>query len=163
MDRLNKYCHKCVISFLDSYTKTKRNMSAIDYKEIDEGEMRAIGQQFSKIARKYGMPIETCSEAIDLSEYGINHGKCIDDRIISKLSNSELIINKDKNQRAVCGCVKSIDIGAYNSCDHKCAYCYANFSEKSMGQNITRHNVKSPFLVGEIEEGDIIKEKTYDQ
>ena len=33
---------------------------------------------------------------------------------------------KDRNQRGLCGCVESVDIGSYSTCSHGCAYCYAN-------------------------------------
>lgn len=157
MEMMSPYCDKCVISFLDIYSKTKRNMTSIDYQTINEDDMKIMAGKLALIATEFEMPIETCSEAIDLAEYGINHGKCIDDRLISKLNNCDLFIAKDTNQRDVCGCVKSIDIGAYNTCRHNCLYCYANFSEKAMINNVRKHDDNSPFLIGNSEEGDIVK------
>ncbi len=159
IEKLNPYCHKCVISFLDVYAKTRRNMVSIDYKEIDECDMKNIAKRLSGIAAEFGMPMETCSEAVDLSEYGIQHGKCIDDRLVSKLNNYELAVDKDPNQRDSCGCVKSIDIGAYNSCRHNCLYCYANFSEKAFMNNISKHDDNSPFLIGASEPEDVVNER----
>lgn len=37
--------------------------------------------------------------------------------------------NRDKGQREFCGCMKSKDIGQYNTCVHLCEYCYANASK----------------------------------
>lgn len=159
MEKLSPYCDKCVISFLDIYTKTKRNMKEIDFREITENDMRTIAEIFSKVGTEFKMPIETCSELIDLSDYGIKHGKCIDDQMISKLNNCDVIIPKDANQRDICGCVKSIDIGAYNTCNHNCLYCYANFSKKAMIKNIGKHDSDSPFLIGNSEDGDVVKER----
>lgn len=47
--------------------------------------------------------------------------------------------NKDKGQRAFCGCIKSKDIGEYNTCVHGCEYCYANASKQAAAMNYKYH------------------------
>ncbi|OAA90548.1 DUF1848 domain-containing protein [Clostridium ljungdahlii] len=148
--RLCPYTNKCVISFLDLYRKTERNLKEINILPIDKDDMFDLAEKFSKIASKYNVAIEACSEKVDLSKFNINHGKCIDDRLISRIVGEKLSIDKDPNQREVCGCVKSIDIGAYNTCNHGCLYCYANFNRDDVQKNLLKYNKKSPLLIGEL-------------
>jgi hypothetical protein len=47
--------------------------------------------------------------------------------------------NRDKGQREFCGCMKSKDIGEYNTCVHLCEYCYANTSKQAAALNFKCH------------------------
>jgi len=52
--------------------------------------------------------------------------------------------NRDKGQREFCGCMKSKDIGQYNTCIHLCEYCYANTSKQAAVANYKRY-IENPF------------------
>ena len=67
-----------------------------------------------------------------------------------------LDIPKKKSQRAECSCVLGTDIGAYDTCTHLCRYCYANFNRENVRRNCRLHDPSSPFLVGYLQEGEII-------
>ena len=115
--------------------------------------------QFCDIAKKYGIYIDTCAEAIDQSNLHINHACCIDKERLERLGKYKLSVEKDKNQRVECGCIASIDIGAYNTCKNGCLYCYANYSGKTVTNNSVKHNPSSPLLFGELGPDDKVVER----
>ena len=120
---------------------------------------RSLAKELAAIAHSYGLQIDTCAEGIELQEYGIEHARCIDDRLLSRLLNCPLEVGKDKNQRLECGCIESLDIGAYNTCRNGCKYCYANYSGKTVFTNSNKHNPESPLLFGEVGPDDKITER----
>lgn len=149
-ENLSRYTNKCIISFVDMYKKCERNMKDVNIKGIDDNLKKHIASNLSEIATRYDISMESCAEAILLDNFGVKAGKCIDDQLISKIIGEQLSVEKDKSQRHECGCVDSIDIGSYNTCRHGCKYCYANFNEKTVSNNCSKHDVNSPLLVGNV-------------
>ena len=156
-DQLKGYTEKLVFSFADIalYRKVKSNLEKnnINYQEWTESQMVEFAQRLSELNKKWNFQLTTCGEKIDIEKYGILHNKCIDDdlmirfakndkvlmdylgvKIVNSLFEGEKIIkkkdNRDKGQRAFCGCIVSKDIGEYNTCPHLCEYCYANTSKE---------------------------------
>lgn len=154
----NKF-EKCVISFVDIYKKNAKNLQLTGVSEPIRDDILAIAKAFSEISREYGFQLNTCAEQADLTAFGIKHGKCIDDELIERLCGCKISVGKDKNQRDVCGCVESIDIGQYNTCPHKCKYCYANYSLKVVDNNYAKYDPMSPLLCSQLTPDDKITEK----
>lgn len=150
---LSPYTRKCTISFLDFYPNMEKR---INYGGLSTVQLRLFAKELAEIAHSYGLVIDTCAEKIDLNEYGIGHAKCIDGKLFEKLIGVPLESKKDDNQRKECGCMKSIDIGAYNTCDHNCLYCYATHNYKIACENYRKHDPDSPFLIGNVEPEDRI-------
>ena len=157
--RLAGYTETCVISFVDLYKKTQRNLKDTTAREPSQNEMVEIAGKLCSIAKTYGMTIQTCAEEIALESVGIKHGKCIDSALIEDLLNVKLVVGKDPNQRKECGCVQSIDIGEYNTCAHGCKYCYANFKDVVVATNRAAHDPYSPLLIGDLGPGDKVTER----
>jgi hypothetical protein len=157
--RLCGHTERCVVSFLDFYRNTRSNMQGLGLLPMDENDMRAFAGRLCEIAAKYGIALETCAEKIDLSEYGIRHGHCVDAALFGRLGGKTLDIARDKNQRKECGCAASVDIGAYNTCANGCLYCYANYNPALVSKNRAAHEPDSPLLFGNIGPEDIIKER----
>lgn len=157
--RLEGYTDRCVISFVDLYQKTQRNLKDTTAREPSRNEMMEIASKLCAIAKKYGITIQTCAEEIALENVGIKHGQCIDGALIEDLLDVKLVVGKDPNQRKECGCVQSIDIGEYNTCAHGCKYCYANFKDGVVAANRAAHDVNSPLLVGVLGPEDKVTER----
>jgi hypothetical protein len=155
---LKGYTEKVTFSFIDFYKRITEKIKLLGITDISTGEKNFIAQNFSEIARNNNLLIDTCAEDIDLSGYGITPARCIDDRLISKITGYNLLVEKDKNQRKECGCVKSKDIGEYNTCSNGCVYCYANYNNNIAENNIKKQIQLSPLLIGDICPDDLVKE-----
>lgn len=157
--KLGDYTEKCTVSFMDMYRNTERNVKFLSIlKDTYEMQVELL-QRFVEIAKEHGLYIDTCAEIGDYHSIGVEHAHCIDRERIERIGRFKLNVDKDTNQRAECGCVASIDIGAYNTCKNGCLYCYANYSSNIVEKNFGMHNPKSPLLFGEIDSTDVIKER----
>lgn len=140
--KLGDYTEKCTVSFMDMYRNTERNVKPLSIvKDTYEMQVELL-QRFVEIAKEYGLYIDTCAEIGDFHNIGVEHAHCIDRERIERIGGFKLNVDKDTNQRAECGCVASIDIGAYNTCKNGCLYCYANYSSNTVEKNFGMHNPK---------------------
>jgi DNA repair photolyase len=156
-DQLKNLTHRCVISIVDAYRKTKSRMLLLSkipgFKVAGYQPSRheAMLQQMQGIASKRGMELTSCAEEITLSHLGIKPGKCIDDEYIREVFDIDVTHKKDKRQREACGCVVSRDIGVYDTCILGCKYCYATTSFDKALHNYKEHDKNAPSLISSIE------------
>ena len=141
---------RCVISFLDVYDKIRRRLREQGLHAPGEEEVRQIARALAQEAASHGMTIQTCAEHYDLSDLGVEHGACIDGQVISRIVGKPIKALRDAGQRSACGCIASVDIGAYNTCGNGCVYCYANFSPDMTARQMAAHCPDSPLLTGQI-------------
>lgn len=150
---LNGYTNKIIISFIDDYKNVRKNFNELKIIPFNNKIYQSIGENFSKIAKKYNMTVQTCFEKIDLCEYGFIKSECLSKELALKLTGKKFKTWKSRG----CKCAEMVDIGVYNTCKHFCKYCYANYDENKVIENIKLHNSQSSLLIGNLQEDDIIK------
>jgi hypothetical protein len=155
-ENLRGYTDKVIISFIDLYAKTKRNTEELKIKPFSEKEMLELAADMAEIAAGNQMEIESCAEVINLQDVGIQHGCCIDKKLIEKITGYTIQGEKDKNQRKECGCLESVEVGTYNTCRNGCKYCYANYNDTRVADSIKLYDINSPLLCGIVNKDDVI-------
>jgi hypothetical protein len=124
--RLKGHTEKVTVSFMDFYSKIRKNIETLHIGDISFDEKHRLIKHISIIAQEHGLAVRTCAEGIELEEYGVTHARCIDERLVERISGRVLNVKKDRSQRPTCGCAASVDIGAYKTCLSGCKYCYAH-------------------------------------
>ena len=156
---LEGFVSHIIISFIDDYKNVRKHSSTLQYRLLEEEDYRMIGMSFSASAKKHGMTVQTCFEERNLVEYGFLKDDCLSSSLASKLTGGKKFRSWKARKGGKCSCVEMVDIGFYNSCKHFCQYCYANYDEEKVKENYLAHHVHSSLLVGDLEEGDIIKRR----
>lgn len=155
-EELHGHTIRSVISVMDIYKKAgrrlanlqKQGIEIVDYQGKSSERFDFLMEHLVQTASSHNLEIFSCSEVLDLTQYGIAKGKCIDDDYIRKVFNISVSQKKDHSQRAECGCVISKDIGMYDSCLFGCQYCYATTSFERAKINHEKHDPTSPSLLG---------------
>lgn len=95
-EQLKGYTQKLVFSFADivSYKKVKRNleMDSVHYMDWTEKQMKMFAAKLAEFNKEWGFQLATCAEKVDLSEYGIEHNKCIDDDLIIRIAYKDAVL-----------------------------------------------------------------------
>ncbi len=153
---LKGYVKTIIVSFIDNYQNVRKNLPYLKYRSLTEEDYKLIGESFSKIAKNNNMVVQTCFEERNLTEYGFIKGECMSKELAFKLT-GKTYKKWQARKGSACNCVELVDIGMYNSCNHLCKYCYANYDESKVKININNHDINSSLLIGHINSNDIIK------
>jgi hypothetical protein len=153
---LEGYTKTAVISFIDLYPKVRRNFP--EAREVSSENRLKIGIELIKIAAAHAITVRPCAEGDELAPYGADCGGCMRISDYENAIGKRLDPPKLKSAREGCACYLGCDIGAYNTCRHLCRYCYANSDPELVLAQSRRHDPNSHFLIGNYEEGDVIRD-----
>ena len=140
--QLAPYTRRVTVSFVDAYSHIVRAMRALDAKTVSADAQLALLSRLAPCAQALGLDMDTCCEAGDFSALGVAQAHCIDAQLLSRIAKLPAAAPRDPYQRAHCGCAASVDIGAYDTCAHGCAYCYATHARRA----VQRYDPQSPLL-----------------
>jgi len=121
---------EAVISFVEPYRKTARNLAAalgragLEWRDPPADEKRALVDALRAIAAENGMRLTLCTQPQLAGDSGADAARCIDAARLSDVV-GRAIAARTKGNRPGCLCAESRDIGAYDTCAQGCAYCYA--------------------------------------
>lgn len=80
--KLAGYTHTCVISFIDLYSKVKKNFP--EAREVSYEERALLAKAFVEIGKQFDIQIKTCAEGKDLEQYGVICEGCSTAAVIEK-------------------------------------------------------------------------------
>lgn len=139
-----------VVSFMQVYKKTRRNMDeagrqhSFEWDDPPTEEKLALLADLVGIAQLHGMKLTMCSQPEYLAP-GVGIARCVDAERLREISGSEFRA-KLQGGREACGCYKSKDIGDYDTCPHGCVYCYAVRNRGLAVRRFREHDPEGEYL-----------------
>ena len=132
---LEGYATKAVTSFVDSYRTV--DLRPLKIHPLKPEQQKALAAQLAEIAKEHGITLFSCAE-----DLGLPQSSCVDGKMFGVEK------PKDRNQRGLCQCSESVDIGAYSTCSHGCSYCYANHYGYVQPRSDVNSDLLGPPLTG---------------
>jgi hypothetical protein len=141
--RLEGAVDEVVVSFMQPYAKSRRNLGELEWRDPPIAEKQALLEQLQETARGHGMTLTLCTQPALAG--AIPAARCIDAVRLGDVA-GQPIAARTKGNRPGCLCAESRDIGAYDSCAMGCGYCYAVRDRARAQHALAAHDPKSDFL-----------------
>ena len=142
---LHDYTDRVVVNFISPYEKVKRHIP--DLKSMSKYEKESCIINLLAICKQYNLKLQTCGNGLQFKDLdGVEVTGCLDEHALNLMG----IYPKEMKKGSPWGCLcyTNTCIGEYNTCLHKCKYCYASADFDKCDDNFSKHDPKSPLLIG---------------
>ncbi|MCD7970683.1 MAG: DUF1848 domain-containing protein [Alistipes sp.] len=153
---LQHKAYKCMIGFIIHHPFVAKRIDPLSVSKSDSDQMRKIGGMFGKIARGFGIKLETCATELGLDEFGISHGACVDRDQIEQICGYRFGKVRERYLRPHCNCMESVDIGHYSTCGNGCLYCYATTYAPQLNIDSSSPSLDPRFGQSALDKTDIV-------
>ena len=139
---------RCTVSFAQIYRKLRRNFArrGVPLPAVEPDERRALAGELAEIAADSGITLAACCSD-DLVGGRVQKARCVDRDAIRAIWPDLQVDAAAAPTREQCGCSRSFDIGAYDSCLHGCLYCYATKDREIAAVRRERHDPTGAVLI----------------
>ncbi|MCF0156161.1 MAG: DUF1848 domain-containing protein [Veillonella sp.] len=143
---LGGYVDTVITSFVDLYPSVVRLHPDLQRPNPDQAEI--LLRTMQEISSSHGIHLRTCGEKNRYAHLGIDSSDCYTAQEFERIFGRSFKLPAKGQARSTCSCYLHGDIGAYNTCQHFCRYCYANTETDIVAHNWKLHDPNSPFLIG---------------
>jgi len=139
---------QCSVSFVQIYGKVRRNFTrrGLPLPEPGDQERRTLASRLAEIGARHGIAVQACCNDALLGD-GVGKARCVDREQVLGIWPELSFEAASAPTREECGCSRSFDIGAYDTCLHGCIYCYATRDRETARARHDRHQAACATLL----------------
>lgn len=144
-NQLHDYTDRVVVNFCTPYDKVIKHMPEIIF--LNDKQKESIILKLLDICKHYNLKLQMCGNGLQFKNLdGIEITGCLDEHVLNLMN--VYPSKKSTPSQFGCMCYPNTSIGEYNTCLHKCKYCYASYDFDKCDENYNLHDPESPILIG---------------